>query len=145
MYSRMEAASLNEIKDRIRVHEGYSLHTYDDHLGFKTGGIGHKMLPGEKVPTTEEGWLKLFNKDFDKALEGAARVCEGMDLPDRKFGVFVEMAYQLGEKGLSKFKNALAAAREKKWELCALEMIQSKWHTQTKARCESLADIIQED
>jgi len=141
----MEVASLNDLRQRIRLHEGYSLETYKDHLGFLTGGIGHKMLPGEKVPTTEAGWLKLYEKDFDKAIEGAARVCEGMDLPDRKFGVFIEMAFQLGENGLSKFKNALAAAKEKKWELCALELIQSKWHTQTPERCESLADIIQEE
>jgi lysozyme len=141
----MEAASLKQIKELIKRHEGYRLEPYRCTENKLTGGYGHVILPGEEAPTDKEGWEKIFEKDFDKALEGAARVCEGMDLPDRKFGVFVGMAYQLGEKGLSKFKNALAAAREKKWELCALEMIQSKWHTQTKARCEALADIIQED
>ena len=38
--------------------------------GHLTGGVGHKINDGEEVPTTKEGWLKLFDKDFEIALNG---------------------------------------------------------------------------
>ena len=145
MSLKMEAASLNEIKEMVKRHEGFRMEPYKCTMNKLTGGYGHVILPGEEVPTTKEGWESIFDADFDKAVEGAARICEGMDLPDKKFGVFISMVFQLGEKGTSMFKNALAAARDKKWELCAMEMIQSKWHQQTPHRCEELADIIQEE
>ena len=73
MSLKMEAASLREIKnrmivikDRIRDHEGFEINPYTDTLGFLTGGVGHKILPSEEVPTTEAGWLKLYDQDFDK-------------------------------------------------------------------------------
>ena len=55
------------LKEQIKQHEGYRLDVYKDTLGFDTGGYGHKILPGEDIPTTKEGWDKLFDQDFDKA------------------------------------------------------------------------------
>ena len=99
----------------------------------------------EEVPTTEDGWLKIYDEDFDKAIEGAARVCEGMDLPDRKFGVFIEMTFQLGATGLSKFKKALAAAKDHDWQECHNQMLDSRWYKQTPNRAKQLAEIMLED
>ena len=45
----------DELKERIKQHEGYRLDTYIDTLGFKTGGYGHKMLPGEEPPKDKRG------------------------------------------------------------------------------------------
>ena len=145
MSLKMEDASLSELKERIRLHEGYRLECYEDHLGFLTGGIGHKMLPGEEVPTTEDGWLKIYDENFDKAIEGAAKVGQGMDLPDRKFGVFIEMAFQLGATGLAKFKKALAAARDHQWQICHDQLLDSRWNKQTPNRAKQLAEIMLED
>ena len=145
MSIKMEAASLNEIKEMVKRHEGYRLEPYKCTMNKLTGGYGHVILPGEEVPTTEDGWLKIYDEDFDKAIEGAAKVCQGMDLPDRKFGVFIEMAFQLGATGLSKFKKALAAAREHQWQECHDQLLDSRWYKQTPNRAKSLAEIMLED
>ena len=62
---------MNDIKERIKAHEGYRLEPYHCTEGFLTGGYGHKILDGEDVPTTQEGWESLFDKDFTKAHDGA--------------------------------------------------------------------------
>jgi len=145
MSLKMEAASLNQVKEMVKRHEGYRLEPYRCTENKLTGGYGHVILPGEEVPTTKEGWDVIFEADFDKAVEGAARICEGMSMPDKKFGVWISMCFQLGENGTSKFKNAIAAAKEKNWELCSKELLSSRWHQQTPHRCEELADIIREE
>ena len=50
------------LKERIKQHEGYRLDTYIDTLGFKTGGYGHKMLPGEEPPKDKDpvSPIKIF-------------------------------------------------------------------------------------
>ena len=74
MSLKMEAASLSEVKDRIRDHEGFSIKPYVDTLGYTTGGVGHKILPSEEIPTTEKGWLKLYDQDFEKAVAAADEI-----------------------------------------------------------------------
>ena len=55
----------DDIKESIKLHEGYRLMPYKCTEGHLTGGVGHKINDGEEVPTTKEGWLKLFDKDFE--------------------------------------------------------------------------------
>ena len=149
MSLKMEAANLSDLKKRVELHEGKVNKCYADSLGKLTFGIGHLVTDEDKIDPnkeySDEFIYKLFDKDFDKAIEGAARVCQGMDLPDRKFGVFIEMAFQLGATGLSKFKKALAAARDHQWEECHDQLLDSRWNKQTPNRAKQLAMIMLED
>ena len=149
MSLKMEAANLNELKNRVALHEGKINKCYSDSLGKLTFGIGHLVTDEDNIDPnkeySDEFIYKLFDKDFDKAIEGAARVCQGMDLPDRKFGVFIEMAFQLGATGLSKFKKALAVARDHQWEECHDQLLDSRWYKQTPNRAKQLAMIMLED
>ena len=148
MSLKMEAANLNDLKKRVKLHEGFSAKPYRDTLNKMTVGYGHLCVEDfwdENTEYTEAQLDRIFDKDFDKAIEGAARVCQGMDLPDRKFGVFIEMAFQLGATGLSKFKKALAAARDHQWQECHDQLLNSRWNKQTPQRAKSLAEIMLED
>ena len=148
MSLKMEAANLNELKKRVKIHEGFSAKPYKDTLGKMTVGYGHLCVEDfwdENTEYTEAQLDRIFDTDFDKAIEGAARVCEGMDLPDKKFGVFIEMAFQLGATGLSKFKKALAAAKDHDWQECHDQLLDSRWHKQTPNRAKQLAAIMLED
>ena len=149
MSLKMEAANLSDLKKRVELHEGKVNKCYADSLGKLTFGIGHLVTDEDNIDPnkeySDEFIYKLFDKDFDKAIEGAARVCQGMDLPDRKFGVFIEMAFQLGATGLSKFKLALKAAREHQWQECHDQLLDSRWHKQTPNRAKQLAMIMLED
>jgi GH24 family phage-related lysozyme (muramidase) len=144
----MEAANLNDLKKRVKLHEGFSAKPYRDTLNKMTVGYGHLCVEDfwdENTEYTEAQLDRIFDTDFDKAIEGAARVCEGMDLPDKKFGVFIEMTFQLGATGLSKFKKALAAAREHQWQECHDQLLDSRWYKQTPNRAKQLAEIMLED
>jgi len=144
---------MEQVKARIKAHEGYRLEPYKDTLGFLTGGWGHKILHGEEVPIAEAGWQELFDKDFDIALKGSNSLIQEhlanslySDLPQDKQatiqGILIEMCFQLGQAGTSKFKNMFKALRECEFFEAAKQMKDSNWHKQTPARCLELSDII---
>ena len=141
MSLKMAAASLSEVKERVRSHEGFELKPYVDTLGFLTGGVGHKILPSEEVPTTEKGWLKLYDQDFDKAVAAADEITPD-DIHPTAFGIITEMIFQLGKQGCMNFKKMHKAIAEKDHVEASMQMLDSKWRTQTKARCESLAELM---
>ena len=141
MSLKMAAASLSEVKERVRSHEGFELKPYVDTLGFLTGGVGHKILPSEEVPTTEEGWLKLYDQDFDKAVAAADEITPD-DIHPTAFGIITEMIFQLGKQGCMNFKKMHKALAEKDHVEASMQMLDSKWRKQTKARCESLAELM---
>ena len=140
------------IKARIKAHEGYRLEPYKDTLGFLTGGWGHKILGGEEVPESEAGWQELFDKDFDIALKGANSLIQEHLRDNHTFlsdsqkaiiqGVLIEMCFQLGQAGVSKFKKMFKALGECDFSEAALQMQDSRWYQQTPARCLELSNII---
>ena len=81
----------------------------------------------------------LFEKDFEKALDGARRLVNEQETHPEAFGILVEMCFQLGEFGVSKFKKMLAALEKKDYEDAGWEMKDSKWNQQTPNRCEELS------
>tara|TARA_R100000081_G_C4732433_1_gene124139 strand:+ start:92 stop:517 length:426 start_codon:yes stop_codon:yes gene_type:complete len=136
--------SFEELKNRIKKHEGYRVDVYKCSEGFDTGGYGHKIIPGEDIPTTEEGWNKLFEKDFQTACEGADRVLGDCDIDTTAKEVVIEMVYQMGEGGVSKFKGMLSALKEGNYTDASDEMIDSLWYRQTPNRASELALTMRE-
>ena len=56
--------------------------------------------------------------------------------------VILNMCYQLGVTGTSKFRKAISALQEGDWEDAANEMLDSLWARQTPNRAKELSDII---
>lgn len=134
-------------KQSIKKHEGYSLEPYNlTYNGvtesWQTGGWGHKILEGEEIPTTEEGWLAIFDKDFDNAWSQTEQLCETYNLPDNEemMSILCEMIYQLGYKGVQNFKMMIKALQESDFVEAHYQMLDSRWRKQTKNRCEELAE-----
>ena len=133
-----------ELKERIKKHEGYRVDVYKCSEGFDTGGYGHKIIPGEEIPTTEEGWNTLFEKDFQTACEGADRVLGDIDIDTNAKEIIIEMVYQMGEGGVSKFKGMLSALSDGRYTDASDEMIDSLWYRQTPNRASALALAMRE-
>ena len=135
--------SKESLKERIKLHEGFRLEPYTDTLGYLTGGVGHRIMPNEKVPTTKEGWMTLFNKDFQSAWKFMERFCEENNLraiSDDAKEVLCEMIYQMGFSGVSKFKNMIKALQNRDYKLASVEMLDSRWAKQTPNRAKELSD-----
>jgi lysozyme len=137
---------MEEIKQRIKEHEGYRDTVYSDSLGFATIGYGHLVLPTdnfvEGVAYDKETLEEVFDNDFKIAVDSARDLLRDIEHNYIIFGVLVEMCFQLGKPKVSKFNKMFIALKEKNLDKASDEMINSRWHKQTPKRCESLANII---
>ena len=137
---------MEEIKQRIKEHEGYRDTVYSDSLGFATIGYGHLVLPTdnfvEGVTYDKETLEEVFDNDFKIAVDSARDLLRDIEHNYIIFGVLVEMCFQLGKPKVSKFNKMFIALKEKNLDKASDEMINSRWHKQTPKRCESLANIM---
>jgi GH24 family phage-related lysozyme (muramidase) len=137
---------MEEIKERIKQHEGFRDTMYSDSLGFSTIGYGHLVLPSdnfvEGVTYDKETLEEVFDNDFKIATDSARELLRGIDYNHIIFGVIVEMCFQLGKPKVSKFKKMWEELREKNLEKASAEMINSNWYKQTPKRCNALASLM---
>ena len=134
------------LREQIKEHEGYRLDVYKDTLGFDTGGYGHKIIPGEDIPTTKEGWDELFEKDFIRAWNGMEDICAeyNLDIPIKGKCILCEMTFQMGPAGVGKFKNMLIALQNQSYAEAAAEMLDSMRAKQTPNRAKKLSSQMEE-
>ena len=136
----------DKLKDRIKIHEGFRNYVYKDSLGKRTVGYGHLCLEDENWQDDKEYDMKLlddcFESDFSDALDGAEDLIGFMPLLPKAKEVIVEMVFQLGKGGVSKFKKMWEALAQEDYAEAANQMLDSRWHKQTKSRAESLATIM---
>tara|TARA_R100001369_G_scaffold72338_1_gene100372 strand:+ start:209 stop:445 length:237 start_codon:yes stop_codon:yes gene_type:complete len=62
------------------------------------------------------------------------------DLPQEVQHILVNMCFQLGQRGLGNFKQMGKAIEEGDWEKASVEMMDSRWATQTPERAKRLQD-----
>ena len=132
---------IEQTKAEIKKEEGFRMETYKCTEGHLTGGYGHKMLDGETPPTDMAGWNKLFERDFARAVSGAEEllmICPNVD--DTARHIVVEMCYQMGAYGVSKFKGMLKALQDEDYKTASVEMLDSLWAKQTPNRANRMSE-----
>ena len=148
-----------DVKDlyaEIGSDEGKILHAYLCTELHATIGIGHKILDTdpekeldifginwEEVPDdqyiTEDRCYILFQEDVQIAISGCMKIYNNWDdLPQEVQHILVNMCFQLGQRGLSNFKQMGKAIEESDWEKASVEMMDSRWAKQTPQRAERL-------
>lgn len=128
-------------------HEHFEPVPYLDSEGCWTVGCGHLLTgPGEPLPPehsrtfTDTECYALLEVDLDEALRDAQRNVRRMtalawsDLFDGRRAALVEQAFQLGQTKQRKFPDMWRALARKRFDLAALEMLDSRWHRQTPKR-----------
>jgi lysozyme len=137
---------MEDVKRRVKEHEGFRDTIYSDSLGFATIGYGHLILPSdnfvEGVQYSKEELDALFDKDFEIALVSAEELLEEVEVPTTVKGIVCEMCFQLGKPRVMKFKNMWAGIKAADYNKAADEMLDSAWHKQTTKRCEDLAELM---
>ena len=131
---------MKDLLEKIKHHEGFVEHVYDDSLGIPTIGYGFAI----KDLVLEED---LCDEILLRKLRILGRSVMGKfpffdSLPSDCKTVLMEMCYQLGVTGVSKFKKALKAMDDGDWEKAADEMLDSKWAKQTPNRAKEMSNIV---
>lgn len=131
------------LMERIKEHEGFVPYAYQDHMGFWTLGYGRLIDERRGGGISPEEAEMLLRND----LWAAERASEQFPWFDRldaaRQEVIIEMVFQLGFSGVSRFQKMIRAIRDEDWTDAAREMRDSAWHAQTPARCEELANIME--
>ena len=137
-----------QLKARIKKNEGYCNQTYHDKLGKLTIGYGHLINKKEKFLHKKKYSKKflntIFENDFNMTLNDFNKNYKVKNLSKNLQEVLLEMIFQLGIKNCLKFKKFNKLLKKKLLHMAALEMLNSRWYTQTPKRVEKLADLLLE-
>jgi len=136
------------LEKRIIENEGYRNKIYKDTRGFPTIGVGHLVTENDEFEEgkeySKEILMTVFRKDVAKAEEGAKKLIghiEGLH-PEAK-NLIIEMVFQMGTSGVSKFAKMLLALEEKNYKEAAVQMLDSRWARQTPQRCQRMAKMME--
>ena len=131
---------MNELLNRIKEHEGFRSRVYKCTEGYDTIGYGFAI----KDLYLSEGISELILKEkvTNLRLRMGKKISWFDEAPREVREVLLEMAYQMGVSGVSKFKNALKHMKNEEWNKAADEMLLSRWYKQTPKRAKELSDII---
>ena len=135
---------MESVKNRIKKHEGFRNKVYKDTLGKRTIGYGHLCVEDwweDDKEYTQAELERIFDKDFDKAKDGASKLYEGCEISDTAKGLIIEMVFQLGKSGVSKFRNMWKALQQDppNYKEAAVQMLDSRWAKQTPNRAKEMA------
>ena len=154
------ATSKSEL-DQIKKDEGFSRSVYKDTMGIKTIGYGFNLeregaqealdAAGIKkgVAFLKNGRMKLTEEEASRLMMGemghfrnVAKRYVGEEtwknLSSNRQGILTNMAYNMGEGTLSKFKDLKAAIVKGDWKQAQVEMKDSNWSKQVKGRSDRL-------
>ena len=139
---------MDRLKDSVKQHEGYRNKVYLDTLGKRTVGVGHLCVEDfwEDDKEYEEKFLMtILEHDLSTAIKGANELMaehDCMDINEKAHEILIEMVFQLGKTGVSKFRNMWKALAEKNYIGASYEMLDSRWAKQTPNRAKSMAQIM---
>jgi lysozyme len=132
-----------ELKEEIKLHEGFVPRVYKDTLGKRTIGYGHLCVEPEQWDDnkeyTKEELENVFSKDFNEALKNAEHLIGERSINHVAKEVIIEMVFQLGIGGVGKFKNMWKALDGEDYGEASFQMLDSLWAKQTPARAGKLA------
>ena len=140
---------LVRLRKELIQDEGCVLSIYEDHLGYKTVGVGHLILPsdpewGKAVGTriTQTRADELLVKDFNNVLKECEENFHNnwIDWPEEVKLIIANMAFNLGLPRLKKFQLMLKAINKEDYVTASKEGLDSKWADQVYNRARRLMD-----
>jgi GH24 family phage-related lysozyme (muramidase) len=142
-------------RELVARHEDTRSRVYDDGAGHPTVGIGFNLdradaraaitnlgvdydaLRSGAVELTEQQITQLFDRDLNQAVAAGERTVSNFnELPANVQLVVIDMVFNLGEAGFSRFANAIAAIEAQDFQRAAAEMQDSAWYRQTGTRAQ---------
>lgn len=135
-----------ELQKFLESREGKRYDVYLDSVGKPTVGIGHLVLPEDKLKVgdrvTDEQISNWFNNDIKKALNKASVQCQELGITDPDIiNIFVSANYQLGDFK-KVFDQTFLLIKNKRYSKAILNIASSKWMQQTPIRAGDMISAI---
>ena len=127
---------MNNLIKSIVAHEGFSPIAYPDPL---SKGAPYTFGHGLTTITESESIEIVKNRIVSINSQLSTFYPPFSKLPEDVQEILIEMAYQLGVKGLLNFKNTLHCILNGDYIQASKNMMLSKWATQTPKRAKNLA------
>ena len=141
------------LKEEIISDEGSVLKVYKDHLGYRTVGVGHLILPSDEEwgvgvghPITQTRADELLFYDLANVL----KECEDhfhqnwSIWPEEVKLIIANMAFNLGITKLKKFQLMLTAINAEDYKTASKEGLDSRWAKQVYNRARRLMDRLRD-
>ena len=136
---------MNKLLESVKRHEGYRNKVYLDTLGKRTVGVGHLCVENfwEDDKEYEEDFLMgILEKDLQSAIDQADDMCKDLKISSDAKILIIEMVFQLGGNGVSKFRKMWQALQQDPpdYAEASVQMLDSRWAKQTPNRAKEMAD-----
>jgi lysozyme len=131
----------------LQIFEGFRPAPYKCPAGYLTIGYGHRIREGESFPEPypHEAAYYLLLTDIRDAHSACRRLFYPSydSFPAPAKDALIQMVFQLGEKGASKFKNLRHAIAQTPpdWVRAGKECLDSRWAAQTPTRAKHCATL----
>ena len=139
---------MDRLLESVKKHEGYRNKVYLDTLGKRTVGVGHLCVEDfweDDKEYSEKFLLEILEKDLGQAIIGARELMmenDCIDLNEKAEEILIEMVFQLGKTGVSKFRNMWKHLSALEYSGAADQMLDSRWAKQTPNRAKDMAHIM---
>ena len=128
--------------DRIKHHEGFRSKVYKCTEGYDTIGYGFAIKDLELDKDISE---MILMQKLDNLMTRIGKTFVWWRSADSTVkDVVVEMCYQLGVSGFSKFKKTIDHLENRRYAKASVEMLDSRWAKQTPNRALELSNLIKE-
>jgi lysozyme len=128
----------NEILEDIKKHEGFESKVYKCTEGYDTIGYGFAIK--DLVIDKDVADLILMKK-IHKILERVLVAFPWFqNINNEAKSVIINMCYQLGIRGFSKFKKTIYLLETEQYDDASIEMLDSLWAKQTPNRAKELSE-----
>jgi lysozyme len=139
----MRVDDRQRLRDAIKEAEGHKLRNgrhipYKDTMGKLTIGYGHNLADNGLKQKFADLVLDDDIADAVYELVSVHPWVEALDVPRQ--AVLIEMAFNMGMRRLSGFRQMLQAVRDREWDQAAVEMLDSVWADQVGNRAMRLAE-----
>ena len=124
--------------DNIKKSEGFRSKVYKCTEGYDTIGYGFAI---KDLVLSEDICDMILERKLAELKIRVVRQFPFFDnCPEEVQDVLMEMCFQIGVKGVSKFSKTIDHIMRKDYRAASVEMLDSKWATQTPNRAKKLSD-----
>lgn len=139
----MHSETLSYARSLIKKHEGFRSRVYTCPGGKLTIGYGRNIEDLGLYPPEADYLLENDIKRFYKELESVFPNLKKLS-PERQ-SALIDMIFNLGKTKFLQFKKFIQYISQERFDLAAIEMLDSKWAKDVGVRALELSDIIKKD